>query len=65
MPLKIRFMLLAAPLAAIAFWHAGRPRKLLILGLGGERLTPDASDALAVAICFAQRLRLDRLRSGN
>ncbi|MCP3959232.1 MAG: crossover junction endodeoxyribonuclease RuvC [bacterium] len=33
----------------------------LILGLGEERLTPDASDALAVAICFAQRLRLDRL----
>ncbi len=38
----------------------------LILGLGDERLTPDASDALAVAICFAQRLRLDRLATvGN
>ncbi len=37
----------------------------LILGLGGERLTPDASDALAVAICFAQRLRLDRLAVGK
>ncbi len=33
----------------------------LILDLGAQRLTPDASDALAVAICFAQRLRLDRL----
>ncbi len=33
----------------------------LILGLGEERLSADASDALAVAICFAQRLRLDRL----
>ena len=33
----------------------------LILGLGQEPLTPDASDALAGAICFAQRLRLDRL----
>ncbi len=37
----------------------------LILGLGGERLTADASDALAVAICFAQRLRLDRLAVGK
>lgn len=33
----------------------------LILGLGDAALTPDASDALAVAICFAQRLKLDRL----
>lgn len=33
----------------------------LILGLGEERLSPDASDALAVAICFAQRFRLERL----
>jgi crossover junction endodeoxyribonuclease RuvC len=33
----------------------------LILGLGGARLAADASDALAVAICYAQRLRLDRL----
>lgn len=33
----------------------------LILGLGDTQLTPDASDALAVAICFAQRLRIDRL----
>lgn len=33
----------------------------LILGLGDQRLTADASDALAVAICFAQRLRIDRL----
>ncbi len=33
----------------------------LILGLGQESLPADASDALAVAICFAQRFRLDRL----
>ena len=33
----------------------------MILGLGSAQLTPDASDALAVAICFAQRLRIDRL----
>ncbi len=33
----------------------------LILGLGGARLTSDASDALGVAICFAQRLKIDRL----
>lgn len=37
----------------------------LILGLGDERLPADASDALAVAICYAQRLRLDRLRGGR
>jgi hypothetical protein len=29
--LKIRFMLLAVPLVALAWWHAGRPRKPLIL----------------------------------
>lgn len=40
--------------------QVGRMVKL-ILGLGDTRLSPDASDALAVAICFAQRLRLDRL----
>ena len=34
----------------------------LILGLGAERLPADASDALAVAICYAQRLRMDRLK---
>ena len=33
----------------------------LILGLGGERLSADAGDALAGAICYAQRLRMDRL----
>lgn len=33
----------------------------LILGLGDEKLPSDTSDALAVAICYAQRLRLDRL----
>ena len=31
----------------------------LVLGFGNRRLTPDESDALAVAICFAQRCRLD------
>ncbi len=40
--------------------QVGRMVKL-ILGLGEPQLSPDASDALAVAICFAQRLRLDRL----
>ncbi|HMB55570.1 MAG TPA: hypothetical protein VKU40_19790 [Thermoanaerobaculia bacterium] len=29
--LKIRFMLLAVPLVGLAWWHAGRPRKPLIL----------------------------------
>ncbi len=33
----------------------------VVLGLGDEKLPADASDALAVAICYAQRLRLDRL----
>jgi len=33
----------------------------LILGLKNESVSVDASDALAVAICFAQRLKLDRL----
>jgi crossover junction endodeoxyribonuclease RuvC len=36
----------------------------LILGLGSsEKLSPDASDALAVAICYAQRIRLDSLKA--
>lgn len=33
----------------------------LILGLSSEKISADAGDALAVAICFAQRFRLDRL----
>lgn len=33
----------------------------LVLGLKGAEPTADASDALAAAICYAQRLRLDRL----
>lgn len=33
----------------------------LVLGLGDEPISVDASDALAVALCFAQRQRLDRL----
>ncbi len=33
----------------------------LLLRLGGDRLSRDATDALAVAICCAHRLRLDRL----
>ena len=37
----------------------------LILGLGGQEMHPDASDALAVAICFAQRFRLDSLGSST
>ncbi len=40
--------------------QVGRMVKL-ILGLDQPRLSADAGDALAVAICFAQRLRLDRL----
>jgi len=32
--LKIRFLLLAVPLLALAWWHAGRPRKpLIVLGI--------------------------------
>ncbi len=34
----------------------------LVLGLGTSQLAPDASDALAAAICFAQRFRVDRLQ---
>lgn len=37
----------------------------LHLSLGQEELTEDASDALAVAICFAQRGRMDRILSGK
>lgn len=37
----------------------------LILGLGEAKITADASDALAVAICFAQRFRIDRLSAGS
>jgi len=33
----------------------------LLLGLEGEALAEDTSDALAVAICCAQRYRLDKL----
>jgi crossover junction endodeoxyribonuclease RuvC len=33
----------------------------ILLRLNGEALAEDTSDALAVAICCAQRLRLDRL----
>src|SRR5262249_19125076 len=33
----------------------------LLLSLDGEALPSDATDALALAICCAQRLRLDRL----
>lgn len=34
----------------------------LLLGASGEDWRSDATDALALAICCAQRLRLDRLR---
>jgi crossover junction endodeoxyribonuclease RuvC len=33
----------------------------LQLSLQDEKISPDASDALAMAICFAQRHRMDRL----
>lgn len=36
----------------------------LLLGLDGAPLAADASDALAVALCCAQRLRVDRLSEG-
>lgn len=35
------------------------------LSLPDTKLSPDASDALAVAICFAQRHRMDRLIMGS
>jgi crossover junction endodeoxyribonuclease RuvC len=35
----------------------------LLLGLDTAELTADATDALAVALCGAQRRRMDRLRS--
>lgn len=35
---------------------------MLLLGLQGKRPSADATDALAVAVCGAQRYRLDRLR---
>lgn len=36
----------------------------LLLGLHGRRPSSDATDALAVAICFGQRARLDALERG-
>jgi crossover junction endodeoxyribonuclease RuvC len=33
----------------------------LLLGLGNRRMAADTTDALAVAICFSQRYRIDRL----
>ena len=33
----------------------------MLLALGAEKLSADASDALALAICYAHRNRLDRL----
>ncbi|HEX3131846.1 MAG TPA: crossover junction endodeoxyribonuclease RuvC [Thermoanaerobaculia bacterium] len=36
----------------------------LLLGAKGEGWPPDATDALALAICCSQRLRFDRLRDG-
>lgn len=36
----------------------------LLLSLREDDLSDDASDALAVAICYAHRYRLDRLREG-
>ena len=37
----------------------------LVLGCEGGELSADASDALAVAICFVQRLRMDRLQASG
>lgn len=36
----------------------------LLLSAKGDGWPPDATDALALAICCSQRLRLDRLRDG-
>lgn len=36
----------------------------LLLGVDGGKLTADATDALAVALCGARRRRIDQLRSG-
>jgi crossover junction endodeoxyribonuclease RuvC len=36
----------------------------ILISLDGRRLAADATDALAVALCGAQRLRMDRLRDG-
>lgn len=37
----------------------------LQLALGGERMAADAADALAAALCYAVRQRLDRLMRGR
>lgn len=37
----------------------------LQLSLADEKLSADASDALAMAICFAQRRHMDRLLAGR
>lgn len=37
----------------------------LHLALSDEKLSSDASDALAVAVCFAQRRRMDRLMANR
>ena len=37
----------------------------LMLGIEDRGLAADTTDALAVAICYAQRLRLDRLQNPN
>ena len=37
----------------------------LHLSITDAKLSPDASDALAVAICFAQRYRMDRVLAGR
>ena len=37
----------------------------LHLSLQGRSLTPDAADALAMAICYAQRGHMDRLLAGR
>lgn len=38
---------------------------VLQLSLADAKLSEDASDALAVAICFAQRRRMDRILTGH
>jgi crossover junction endodeoxyribonuclease RuvC len=37
----------------------------MLLGIDPRQLSPDASDALAIAICYAHRHRFEKLASGR
>jgi crossover junction endodeoxyribonuclease RuvC len=45
--------------------QVARMVRMLLGPAAGSSLPPDATDALAVALCCAQRLRLDRLERGE